>query len=142
MIIQEKLNNHGGVAQMVERPLSMREVRGSMPRSSSIFNHLWKLRAAGVSYTELAVFALTGLPMSTKILFSAFIDSTYFEKLGRRKTWVLIAQLGLAGVFVVFYFFFGWYSNLSQIKILEVTITVLVDIVHPIFCLEKMRRRN
>ena len=26
---------HGGVAQMVERSLSMREVRGSMPRTSS-----------------------------------------------------------------------------------------------------------
>ena len=33
---------HGGVAQMVERPLSMREVPGSIPGISILFDILWK----------------------------------------------------------------------------------------------------
>ena len=39
--------NVGGVAQMVERSLSMREVRGSMPLSSIIlFLFFWKTEAS------------------------------------------------------------------------------------------------
>ena len=35
--IKLEKNVEGGVAQMVERPLSMRKVRGSMPLSSNFF---------------------------------------------------------------------------------------------------------
>ena len=34
---KENLASNGGVAQMVERSLSMREVRGSMPRTSIVY---------------------------------------------------------------------------------------------------------
>ena len=36
-ITRKSAGHHGGVAQMVERSLSMREARGSIPRTSSFF---------------------------------------------------------------------------------------------------------
>ena len=38
--VSSKLKGYGDVAQMVERPLRMREVRGSMPRISKTFSRL------------------------------------------------------------------------------------------------------
>ena len=53
--------HNGGVAQMVERSLSMREVRGSMPRASSTFflaNH-------SLNSKVIKIVLLTRLPLET-----------------------------------------------------------------------------
>ena len=43
IVFHYKIYQSGGVAQMVERSLSMREVRGSMPRASTgFFFQNWK----------------------------------------------------------------------------------------------------
>ena len=39
------LNKTGGVAQMVERSLSMREVPGSIPGASKIFLHIYIMKS-------------------------------------------------------------------------------------------------
>jgi len=44
------------------------------------------------SYSELGVFLLCSYPFSLKILWSPIVDSYYFTKIGRRKTWVMITQ--------------------------------------------------
>ena len=45
--------NVGGVAQMVERSLSMREVRGSMPLSSTFLFSFGKQKLLPKRYTSL-----------------------------------------------------------------------------------------
>jgi PAT family acetyl-CoA transporter-like MFS transporter 1 len=61
------------------------------------------------SYSELGVFLLCSYPFSLKILWSPIVDSYYFTKIGRRKTWVMITQT--IAVKILFYMS----SNIDEI---------------------------
>ncbi|EIN13244.1 MFS general substrate transporter [Punctularia strigosozonata HHB-11173 SS5] len=45
-----------------------------------------------LSYSQLAVFALSSYPYSLKLLWSPFVDSKYFPSVGRRKSWIIPMQ--------------------------------------------------
>eukprot|EP00752_Nemacystus_decipiens_P013489 g11948.t1 len=46
-----------------------------------------------VSYSEQAVFSLVSLPFSMKLLWAPLVDSLYVPSFGRRKSWLVPAQL-------------------------------------------------
>ena len=52
------------------------------------------LRSADVSLAEIGLFSLVGLPYTWKFLWAPFMDRIT-PPLGRRKGWMLLAQLGL-----------------------------------------------
>ena len=45
-----------------------------------------------VSYTALGYFSLCSWPYSLKLLWSPVVDSWYWEKMGRRKSWIVPIQ--------------------------------------------------
>ena len=46
-----------------------------------------------LSYSELAVFSLSGYPYSLKLFWSPIVDSMFFPSIGRRKSWIIPMQL-------------------------------------------------
>ncbi len=55
------------------------------------------LREGGVSLTEIGLFALVGIPYTWKFVWAPFMDRWVPPFLGRRRGWMLIFQLALAG---------------------------------------------
>lgn len=54
------------------------------------------LSARGVSYADQGTFSFAFWPFSIKLLWAPFVDSLYFKKIGRRKTWLVPVQLCIA----------------------------------------------
>ena len=54
------------------------------------------LRAAEVSLGEIGLFALVGLPYTWKFFWAPLMDRVRLP-LGRRRGWMLVAQIGLIG---------------------------------------------
>eukprot|EP01038_Epipyxis_sp_PR26KG_P012819 gene12819-17189_t len=59
------------------------------------------MKEKGVSYAGLSLFSLVSLPFSMKLLWAPFVDSIYFPKFGRRKSWLVPIQL-LTGIIMIF----------------------------------------
>ena len=59
------------------------------------------LQKAGVTYAQQAVFTFAGYPFSFKFLWAGLVDSVYFHRIGRRKSWLFPVQL-LIGTFLLF----------------------------------------
>lgn len=55
---------------------------------------IWS-RRAGIDLGTVGLLGLTSLPYSFNFLFGPFLDRFSYEKFGRRRTWLLAAQLGL-----------------------------------------------
>lgn len=53
------------------------------------------LRDQGVSLTEIGLFALVGIPFTWKFLWAPFMDRYVPPFLGRRRGWMLVAQVAL-----------------------------------------------
>jgi len=51
-----------------------------------------------VSYSQLALFSLSSWPYSLKLLYSPIVDAWFWNRLGRRKSWIVPVQLILAVV--------------------------------------------
>ncbi|TFY66211.1 hypothetical protein EVG20_g4880 [Dentipellis fragilis] len=45
-----------------------------------------------LSYSQLAIFALSGYPYSLKLLWSPIVDSKFIPSIGRRKSWIIPMQ--------------------------------------------------
>ncbi|RHZ67040.1 hypothetical protein Glove_303g95 [Diversispora epigaea] len=52
-----------------------------------------------LSYSQLGIFSLATYPYSLKLLWSPIIDTFYFKKIGRRKSWIIPIQLLTGGLF-------------------------------------------
>lgn len=50
------------------------------------------LLKAKLSFSELALFSLSGYPYSLKLLWSPIVDSIFFTSFGRRKSWIVPIQ--------------------------------------------------
>lgn len=46
----------------------------------------------GVSYAQQATLSLANWPFSMKLLWAPIVDSVYFKKIGRRKSWLIPSQ--------------------------------------------------
>ena len=73
----------------------------------------------------MAGFQLAGLPFALKILYSAFIDSTYITRIGRRKTWIGIGQFGCATVLIILYYMFDTWLKEKNVMALTVMVFML-----------------
>lgn len=58
------------------------------------------LQNRGASYKEQAEFSFAGWPFSMKLLWAPIVDSLYYQKFGRRKSWLIPTQY-LLGVFML-----------------------------------------
>lgn len=59
------------------------------------------MKEKGASYQALSVFSLVSIPFSLKLLWAPLVDSIYFSRMGRRKTWLIPVQL-LCGFLMMF----------------------------------------
>jgi MFS transporter, PAT family, solute carrier family 33 (acetyl-CoA transportor), member 1 len=55
------------------------------------------MKEQGVSYEGLSLFSLVSIPFSLKLLWAPLVDSCFFRKVGRRKTWIIPVQI-LTGI--------------------------------------------
>jgi len=58
------------------------------------------LQEHGVTYQQQAVFSIAHYPFSFKFLWAGLVDSVYFERFGRRKSWLFPVQM-IVGVFLL-----------------------------------------
>lgn len=65
---------------------------------SAVFPMILKER--GVSFSDVGKFSLTSWPFSLKLCWAPIVDVVYFERIGRRKTWMVPAQV-LIGVVMI-----------------------------------------
>lgn len=56
------------------------------------------MKEKGASYQALSIFSLVSIPFSLKLLWAPLVDSIYFSKMGRRKTWLIPVQLLCGGL--------------------------------------------
>ena len=56
------------------------------------------MQAKGISMTEQAKFSVVSWPFSLKLLWAPLVDSLYVGRIGRRKTWIIPAQLAIGGL--------------------------------------------
>lgn len=61
------------------------------------FGTLPFLLKSHLSYSQLAIFALSTWPYSLKLLWSPIVDAWFVKKWGRRKSWIVPVQ-GLVGL--------------------------------------------
>src|SRR5438093_11535253 len=59
---------------------------------------------AGVNLTSIGLFSLVSLPYSLKFLWSPMIDRFSLPMLGRRKGWLFVTQIALAGAIGAMFF--------------------------------------
>ncbi|CAG61480.1 uncharacterized protein GVI51_K06655 [Nakaseomyces glabratus] len=62
---------------------------------------LLKSMAKETTFTQLGIFSMATYPYSLKILWSPLVDSVYFKKIGRRRSWIIPIQL-VSGVMLFF----------------------------------------
>lgn len=53
----------------------------------------------GASFLEIGLLSLTSYPFSLKILTAPILDTFYFPKVGKRKSYILPTQYLMAGIF-------------------------------------------
>src|SRR5690242_1330397 len=58
------------------------------------------LRGAGVSLTDIGLLSLVSLPWNLKFLWAPFVDRYALTWPDRRRSWLLISQVGLAVGFI------------------------------------------
>lgn len=58
-----------------------------------------------VSYAQQAMFSFVNWPFSVKLIWAPIVDSIYFAKFGRRKSWLIPTQylIGIAMIIISFY---------------------------------------
>lgn len=61
---------------------------------------LLTLRAAGYSYSNIAIFSAINYPYSFKILWSPIVDSVFSQKIGRRRSWIIPTQFLMSFIFI------------------------------------------
>jgi hypothetical protein len=54
------------------------------------------LSSAGLSYSQVGLFALCSYPFAAKLLWSPLVYAKFSKKLGRRKSWIVPLQVALA----------------------------------------------
>lgn len=58
------------------------------------------LKERGATFSELGYFSLQSWPMSLKLLWAPLVDTIYVARFGRRKTWMVPAQI-LIGIIMI-----------------------------------------
>lgn len=56
------------------------------------------MQAKGISMTEQAKFSVVSWPFSLKLLWAPLVDSVFVGRIGRRKTWIIPAQIAIGAL--------------------------------------------
>ena len=56
------------------------------------------LKERGATFSQLGTYSLQSLPFSMKLLWAPLVDCLYIRRFGRRKTWLIPAQLLIGGI--------------------------------------------
>ncbi len=67
------------------------------------------LRTEGIDLRTIGAFALIQFPYTWKFLWSPFLDRYFIARLGRRRGWMLVTQVGLLGTI-------AWLGTLSPVE--------------------------
>ncbi len=67
------------------------------------------LRTEGIDLRTIGAFALIQFPYTWKFLWSPFLDRYFVARLGRRRGWMLVTQVGLLGTI-------AWLGTLSPVE--------------------------
>ncbi|KAI5455406.1 hypothetical protein NCC49_000219 [Naganishia albida] len=74
-----------------------------------------------LSYSQLALFSLSTWPYSLKLLWSPVVDAWFWNRLGRRKSWIVPVQLTLGiGMWLVGSSIEGW-LNADEVNVRFIT---------------------
>eukprot|EP00927_Polykrikos_kofoidii_P067290 TRINITY_DN6279_c0_g1_i2.p1 TRINITY_DN6279_c0_g1~~TRINITY_DN6279_c0_g1_i2.p1 ORF type:complete len:500 (-),score=51.77 TRINITY_DN6279_c0_g1_i2:203-1669(-) len=58
------------------------------------------LKERGATYSELGTYSFQSLPFSLKLLWAPLVDTLYIQRFGRRKTWMVPAQLLIGAIMI------------------------------------------
>lgn len=65
-----------------------------------------------MTFTDLGLFSLAGYPYSLKLLWSPIVDSYFWRRIGRRKSWIIPTQLLIGlGFLLISGRVEGWLDN-------------------------------
>ncbi|MBU1510288.1 MFS transporter, partial [Myxococcota bacterium] len=67
-----------------------------LPFGFFLFTYPLILRAQGLSLTKITFLSVVNLPWLVKFLWAPLVDRYFWPRLGRRTSWILPMQLGLA----------------------------------------------
>jgi len=82
------------------------------------------LQTRNVPYTEQAQFSIAGWPFGLKVLYAPIVDSFYFKRFGRRKSWLIPLQY-LIAVFL-FALSFRIEALLDSVQVTVITIVFFI----------------
>lgn len=97
-------------------------VHGTIP-------YLLKSKASNdLTFTDLGLFSLAAYPYSLKLLWSPLVDSVFWPTVGRRKSWIIPAQLAIGILFIVIgYHVDAWIAHADDdIQALTMAFTALI----------------
>ncbi|CAF1077243.1 unnamed protein product [Adineta steineri] len=72
------------------------------------------IQTYGANWSQQATFSFAFWPFSLKLLWAPFVDSIYFKKFGRRKSWLIPVQLLIGLVMIIFSFYITNILNLIK----------------------------
>lgn len=87
---------HAGEVALIFALYMMRGIIGGLGYSLPFL-----LARSGLSYTDRALFGLSGWPNSLKLVWAPIVDALWIKSLGRRKTWILPLQ-ALIGCLLIY----------------------------------------
>lgn len=89
------------------------------------------LKSNNLSYSQVGLFSLATYPYSLKLIWSPIVDSCYFPKVGKRRSWILPIQL-ISGVSLIYLGFQidNWIADndliLSNLSLLSICFFFLI----------------
>nr|CAB3266228.1 acetyl-coenzyme A transporter 1 [Phallusia mammillata] len=84
------------------------------------------LASKNVDYHQQAIFSFVFWPFSLKLLWAPIVDSTYFAKFGRRKSWLVPTQYCIGLVMLILSYGLDSILNTSNPNILHLTICFFI----------------
>jgi PAT family acetyl-CoA transporter-like MFS transporter 1 len=84
------------------------------------------LIAAGATWKDRGTFNFAFYPFSLKLLWAPLTDAIYSVRFGRRKSWLVPIQLGLAGLFLLLSFYLQSFIATNRVMLLTIIFFAIV----------------
>uniref|UniRef100_A0A0N5C9I5 Acetyl-coenzyme A transporter 1 n=1 Tax=Strongyloides papillosus TaxID=174720 RepID=A0A0N5C9I5_STREA len=90
------------------------------------------LSERNVSFTDQSFFSFSSYPFSAKLLWAPIVDSFYFKRIGRRKTWLIPVQFFISVYLLVLSFYISDLIPEDHTKSMTISIKVLTLLFLPL----------
>lgn len=67
-----------------------------------LFSIQFSLSTQNASYQDQGTFSLAGWPFTLKLLWAPFVDAIFWDRIGRRKSWLIPVQYSIGTLLIVF----------------------------------------